>query len=220
MTLRTRDRARGTARAVPDSRPRRLMMALALGLGLITLLAAAQAARAASWTLDGSPSFVSFASIKAKDIGEVHSFGALSGSVAEDGTATVTIDLASVNTGIDIRDERLRTELFHIDQFPAATITAPVPLDGLSDLAVGESAERDVTATLDLAGESHDLAVPLLVTRLSETRMMVQPLQLLIVQADDYALGDGIGTLREIAGLSEISHAVPVTFLLVFEHTP
>jgi len=208
---------RARTRAIPDPRPRRILTAMALSLSVLLMLSAMQSARAATWTLDSAASFVSFASIKAENIGEVHSFGALSGTVEEDGTATVTIDLASVSTGIDLRNERMREMLFHVSQFPVATVTATVPLNSLDGLAVGDSAVRDVTAQLSLAGESNDLAMPLMVTRLSDARVMVQPLQLLMVQADDYALGAGIAKLREVAGLDQISHAVPATFTLVFE---
>jgi len=196
------------------------MMMLGVMFGLLLMLAAMQTARAATWTLDNAASFLSFASIKAEDIGEVHSFGSLSGSVTEDGTTTVTIDLASVSTGIDLRNERMREMLFHTAQFPVATVTATVPLDSLDGLAVGDSAVRDVTAQLSLAGESNDLPTPLMITRLSEGRVMVQPLRLLMVRADDYALGEGIDALRDMAGLGHISHAVPATFTLVFERDP
>jgi polyisoprenoid-binding protein YceI len=210
-------RARAQAIAAADPRPRHIVAALTLALGLLVALSVAQAARAATWTLDSSASFLSFASIKAQDIGEVHGFSDLSGSVAEDGSAKITIDLGSVSTGIDIRNERMREMLFNVAQFPVATVTASIPLDTLADLPTGDSAVRDVAAQLSLAGESNDLAMPLMVTRLSETRVMVQPLQLLMVQADDYALGEGIRKLREVAGLDHISHAVPATFMLVFE---
>ncbi|MBB4286972.1 YceI family protein [Roseospira goensis] len=215
---RPRRRARAVA-ADAGAGARRVRVVLAAGLGLLLALAAAQAARAATWTLDDGASFLSFASIKAFDIGEVHSFSDLSGGVAEDGTATVRIDLGSVNTGIDIRNERMRDMLFNVAQFPVATITASVPLDNMESLAVGDSAVRDVTAQFSLVGESNDLAMPVMVTRLGEGRVMVQPLQVLMVQADDYALGEGIRKLREVAGLEHISHAVPATFTLFFDRT-
>ncbi|MQX35642.1 YceI family protein [Roseospira navarrensis] len=213
---RHRDRARAHAIPAADPRPLQWLAIAGLTLALLAGLAIAQTARAATWTLDGATSFLSFASIKAQDIGEVHSFGDLSGSVGEDGSAEVAIDLASVSTGIDLRNERMREMLFNVAQFPVATISANVPLDSLMEMPVGDSAVRDVTAQLTLAGESNDLAMPMMVTRLGEGRVMVQPLQLLMVQADDYALGEGIRKLREVAGLEHISHAVPATFTLVF----
>lgn len=214
-----RSRARVRARAVPAPSPvaGRARLTLLTALVLMALMTVAQTARAATWTLDDTMSFLSFASIKAYDIGEVHTFGDLSGTVAEDGAVEVAIDLGSVNTGIDIRNERMREVLFNVGQFPVARIAATVPLNNLEEMAVGDSAVRDVTARLSMGGETNDLSTPLMITRLGEGRVMVQPLQLLMVQADDYALGEGVRKLREIAGLEHISHAVPATFTLFFD---
>ena len=66
----------------------------------------------ADWTLDNAGSRLSFVSIKATNVAEVHTFDALSGSVGGDGHARVVIQLASVNTLIPIRDERMREMLF------------------------------------------------------------------------------------------------------------
>lgn len=216
---RTRPTARAHSRAMPRpaaSRGWQVMLAMTATLTLAIILTATQAARAATWTLDDGASFFSFGSIKARDIGEVHSFSTLSGTVAEDGSAEVSIDLTSVNTGIDIRNERMRDVLFHAAQFPVATLTASVPLNALEELPVGKHVVRDVTADLTIVGETNALSTPLMITRLGEDRVMAQPLRLLMIQADDYALGEGIRKLREIAGLEHISHAVPATFTLFF----
>jgi hypothetical protein len=45
---------------------------------------------------------------------------------------------------------------------------------------------------------------------------MVAATKPLIVDATKFGLSDGIEKLREIAGLSSISHAVPVTFVMTF----
>ena len=52
----------------------------------------------ADWVLDGERSQLNFVSIKAGDVGEVHRFAELSGTVTEAGEANVVIELASVDT--------------------------------------------------------------------------------------------------------------------------
>ena len=59
----------------------------------------------ADWLLNNHRSELTFVSTKAIDIAEVHRFDSLAGRIEDNGKAVVTIDLASVDTGIDIRDE-------------------------------------------------------------------------------------------------------------------
>ena len=214
-----RARVRATSAARYRTRHRRLVPRMR-GAGAVILLLTlmtAPTARAAGWVLDPDASTLSFGSIKAGHIGEVHAFRDLQGSMDDSGTVEVIIDLASVSTGIDLRDDRMRHMLFNVATFPVAKVAATVPVGDLNDLAVGDSAVRDVTASLSLVGETHDLPMPLMVTRLTADRVLVHPLRLVILQADVYALADGIEMLRAVAGLDQISTTVPVTFAVTFQ---
>ena len=62
---------------------------------------------AASWTLVPESSHLAYGSIKKDTVGEVNSFTSLSGQVSPDGQVEVEIDLSSVETNIDIRNERI-----------------------------------------------------------------------------------------------------------------
>ncbi len=55
------------------------------------------------------------------------------------------------------------------------------------------------------------------ITRLDLDRLMVVSEQPVVVNARDFGLVPGVEALRKIVGLSSISLAVPVTFVLVFE---
>ena len=57
----------------------------------------------------------------------------------QDGTASLDIDLASVNTGVDIRNERMREIFFAVAENPKATVTAALDPAGFAGLAVGQS---------------------------------------------------------------------------------
>jgi hypothetical protein len=180
---------------------------------LLTLLASAQAA--AQWTLSADDSSLSFISVKAEHIAEVHSFARLSGEIDSGGEAVVSIDLTSVQTGIDIRNERMQSMLFDTDMYPRAQVSADVDVAVLSSMAVGESAVLEVPLAINLHGEVLTLSAPLRVSHV-QGGLRVDTLAPIIVKADAFTLVDGIESLREIAGLPSISRSVPVSFSLLF----
>ncbi len=182
---------------------------------LLMLLTAAAPALA-GWKLDNDASEIAFISIKAADIGEVHRFTELSGSVDDAGSATVTIELASVDTLIPIRDERMREVLFRTGVFPTATLTTSIDTALLDGLADGSNRQTSARINVNLHGQDAELPVEMTVARLSESTVMVTSLKPVIVAADTFSLGAGIEQLREIAGLPSISKAVPVSFVLTF----
>jgi polyisoprenoid-binding protein YceI len=190
----------------------------AMKLLLVTALLTASQAQAA-WTLDNDDSLLSFLSIKASDIAEVHHFTSLSGAVEDDGGAIVEIQLADVETMIPIRNERMQELLFEVKVFPVATITTTVDLNAITALEPGTFTLITAEVLLDLHGEAAPLIVDLRVTRLSEGRFSVASEQPVIVNAGMFNLVDGIEALREVAGLPNISKAVPVTFTLVFDRS-
>jgi len=96
-------------------------------LALLVLLATNSSAWA-DWTLDNAGSQLSFVTVKAQDVAEVHTFSELSGAVGADGRARVLIQLASVDTLIPIRDERMRDVLFNTELFPTAAAVAQLDM--------------------------------------------------------------------------------------------
>ena len=62
----------------------------------------------AAWQLSADESSLTFVTTKATHVAEVHSFKSLTGSVDEQGRVAVSVALASVDTLIPIRDERMR----------------------------------------------------------------------------------------------------------------
>jgi len=186
-----------------------LRTGLAAGLALGAPLALA------AWDLDGERSTVQFLSVKNASVAEVHHFKVLGGSVADDGTAEVTIDLDSVETMVPIRNERMREMLFETVRFPNATLSTRVP-DDLDDLEAGEIREVDLEVTIDLHGASAPYIAKTQVTRLADDSLQVMLREPILVKAADFDLGGGIEMLREVAGLKTISTAVPVDATLVF----
>ncbi len=171
----------------------------------------------AAWTLDNDASQVSFVSVKAGDAGEVHRFTEISGELSADGNASVTIQLASVDTLIPLRDERMRELLFNTSMFPTASLSADIDMEALNAIEPGDSMDMAANLALDLHGHQIVLAADMIVARLGDHRLMVSSRKPIIVNAASVDLVTGIEALREIAGLPSISKAVPVSFVLTFE---
>ena len=171
----------------------------------------------AAWTLDNDTSQVSFVSVKAGDAGEVHRFTEISGKLSADGKASVTIQLASVDTLIPLRDERMRELLFQTGIFPTASLSTDIDMDALSAIEPGNSMDMAANLTLDLHGQQLSLAAEMIVARLGNHRLMVSSRKPVIVNAASVDLVNGIEALREIANLPSISKAVPVSFVLTFD---
>jgi polyisoprenoid-binding protein YceI len=170
----------------------------------------------AQWELDATKSAVNFISIKNDSVAEIHSFASLLGYIGGDGKVQVTISLDSVETLVDIRDQRMREMLFETVTFPAATITAAVDPVILTAVAEGGTVFTDLPVTLSLHGHDQPLTVSVAVVGEGEGRMQVFTLRPVIVNAADFGLQAGVAALQKVAGLQAISAAVPVTFHLVF----
>jgi len=182
---------------------------------MLALVAAAPAQ--ADWVLDGDESALSFVSTKAINIAEVHRFGTLSGGVSGDGKVSVTIDLASVDTSIELRDERMREMLFDTADYPVAKVTAMVDSAALDGLGAGESTDMAVEASVSLHGTERPVTMDVKVARVGDHSLLVTTNRPVIINAPEFELAAGVEALRAIAGLDSISLAVPVSFVLAFD---
>ena len=171
---------------------------------------------AANWTLDNDGSQLSFVSVKAGDIAEVHTFKELTGSVGDDGHARVVIQLASVDTLIPIRDERMREMLFQTALFPTADATTRLDLVKIQRMEPSTSLVLTTEVMLSINDHTLPLTTDLLVSKLAADRVLVTTLKPIVVNASSVDLVDGLEQLREVAGLPSISKAVPVNFVLQF----
>lgn len=191
----------------------RTIAALMLTMGIA---AAAQA----DWQLDNDQSHLSFVTIKATHIAEVHRFTQLRGSLNAAGQADIEIALASLETNIPIRNERMQQMLFDTDLFPSASITATFDAEMLAGLTAGDSRMLDISAQLRIKDSSIPVSVPVLAARLNAETLVVTSARPVLVSADSVGLTEGVEKLREVAGLPSISRAVPVSFVLTFRASP
>ena len=171
----------------------------------------------AAWTLDNDTSQVSFVSVKAGDAGEVHRFTKISGGLSANGDASVIIQLASVDTLIPLRDERMRELLFQTELFPTASLSTSIDMDVLDAIEPGDSMDMNANLKLGLRDQQIQLPAEMIVARLGDRKLMVSSRKPVIVNAASVDLVNGIEALREVANLPSISKAVPVSFVLTFE---
>ncbi|UTA48712.1 YceI family protein [Simiduia sp. 21SJ11W-1] len=169
----------------------------------------------ADWALDAKASSVQFVSVKNAAVTEVHHFTQLTGAMNDAGEATLNIDLASVETGIAIRNERMQKMLFNTAKFASAQVAAKVDLKALA-LKPGEFLDIDQPLTLTLHGTSKTLSARCRVTALAGGGYSVVSLAPVLVQAADFGLAAGVQALQAVAKLSSIATQVPVQVALVY----
>lgn len=184
---------------------------------LLALSAFSLPALSGSWQVNSQDSRVSFVSVKKGDIAEVHYFKEVNGSLDGSGDFVLTIPLISVNTGVEIRDERMQSMLFEVAQFPQMTLSSRIDPAGLESIKAGEVSAMSIEAKINLHGKTQIKVFNVLVAKLSETKIVVSSLQPVVVNGSEFELTAGIEKLREIAGLSAISQAVPVSFVLTLD---
>lgn len=172
-------------------------------------------ALAEGWTLVPDGSHIAYGSIKKDSVGEVNSFTSLSGTVSPDGQAMIEIDLSSVETNIDIRNERMIEYVFR--KAGAATLTAEIDMGELRALEVGQTTTVDSEAVLSLVGTDVEFDAELFVARLSEKSVLVTTNDMVFIGTEDAGVNAGVDKLMELAELPGITRTVPVTARLMFE---
>jgi len=169
-----------------------------------------------AYTLDASQSSLFFLSTKNTHNVETHHFDSLSGGITESGAATLVINLNSVETNVDLRNERVRSLLFETGLFSQATVALPVNIDQLNSMAEGTTELQTISGEVDLHGVNAVVSAEVAITRLTDSKVLVESVSPIIVEASTFNLTSGIDALRDVANLSVISYTVPVNFTLFF----
>ncbi len=170
---------------------------------------------ASAWDLAAEDSVVSFGSIKNDFVGEAHTFSGLSGSVGNDGAVNVSIDLTTLNTNIDIRNERMAEHVFA--GAASAEISANVDLAEIKKLRPGQSMQMEIDATMMLLGNEVDVFLDAYILRVSPSRVMVSTNTASYLSTEDLGVNAGIDVLQGLANLDSITRVTPVTLRLMFD---
>lgn len=156
-------------------------------------------------------------SVKKNALFETHKFTVVEGTIGQDGAALVKIELDSINTGVDLRDVRMRFLLFETFKFPFAEISAKLDKADLQSLLTTTRMPLDLTFKINLHGIEKNIKTRVMVTRIVDNAVSVATIKPIIVKAADFGLAQGITKLTEAVGGILIAPAASITFDLVFE---
>ncbi len=168
-----------------------------------------------TWKSVAEESRVAFGSIKRNVAGEVHHFNNVVGTVKENGDVSITIDLASIETNIDIRNERMIKHVFQEGK-AAAVITGKINMDEINGLKPGQTDVIEIEAKFTFAGIENDIDAEMLVARLSEDRVLVSTADFIMLSTEDLGIDPGVDILKKLADLSGITRVTPVAIRMVF----
>lgn len=170
----------------------------------------------AAWHLDNNYSLLNFVSIKKGTVAENHRFNKLEGKVDESGKVEIKVDLASVDTNIAIRDERMKKFVFETQQYASAVFSAQLDNNLLKTLNAGDSKTASINGTLSFHGYSQDISFDITVSKLTTDKLLVTTLEPFFIKADAFGVVNGINKLKELASLPSIDYVVPVSFSVTF----
>lgn len=170
-----------------------------------------------TWTVNDAVSSLHYVTTKKEHVAERHVIDGVRGALSPDGVLTIELDMAGVNSGVDVRDGRLRDILFKVADFPTAVFTAEIDMSEYESLSVGETVEGYVDGELSLVGFDALVDFEVRVTRAGENQVLVSSLGPVLLDATELNLASSVDQLREIAKLPSISYAAPVYFTVAFE---
>ncbi|NRB42060.1 MAG: YceI family protein [Pseudomonadales bacterium] len=169
------------------------------------------------WALTADLSQINFVSTKKIHVVETHHFNQLAGYIYKDNSAVLTIPLDSVDSNVDIRDQRLKQMFFDTMNFPTAVAMINIDVSELDQMQVGDREEKNLSTSIVLHGVTQHLIAELTVLKISNDQIIVRTKNPILLDVLDFDLQSGLDTLKQLASLSSISMAVPVDFILVFK---
>ena len=168
------------------------------------------------WILDPANSSLTYQSVKKNTIVETNSIRNMQGRIEPDGTAKVEFDLDSVDTGVDLRNVRMRFLFFETFKYPVATLTAKVDPAAFADLKTRRRMTVPLTFTLNLHGVDKELQTEVVVTMVTDTMVSVASKSPVAVQVADFGLLPAIEKLQQAANVSSIVPTASVSFDFIF----
>ncbi len=169
-----------------------------------------------TWNSVEAESRIAFGSVKKNTTGEVHHFNKVTGVVKEKGEMVITVDLSSVETNIDIRNERITKHVFQEGK-ATAVITGQLDMSEVDSMKPGEIKVVEVEVNLSFAGIENEVEANMLVARLSENRVLVTTEDFIMVSTEDLGIDAGVDQLMNLAKLSGITRVTPVAVRMVFQ---
>lgn len=106
--------------------------------------------------------------------------------------------------------------LFETTKYSTSTFLTQLDMERLASQKIGDVTQQKITGVLSLHGIEKEVSAAVNIIKLSDSKIIVSSLSPISVQASDFALEDGITTLKDIAKLPSIAFSVPVSFHLTY----
>ena len=178
-----------------------------------SVLALAALPSHADWSVNSETAAFHFVTTKNVNVSEVQSFKKVKGQLSDAGKLEFNVDLKSLSTQIEIRDQRMLEFLFEVAKFPAqAVFTAQVDPSVMKQVLAKKSLSAEIKGTLSLHGKTQPVTAKLQLLSLDGKSLIATTREPILVKANDFALEGGIEKLRELVGLPSIGAVVPVNF--------
>lgn len=197
----------------PSSRAVHCVLRIAAAVAFV---ASAGAAHAQDWILNAAASKLTYQSVKKNTVVETNSIRNISGTLTEDGQAKVVFDLDSVDTGIDLRNVRMRFLFFETFKFPKAEVTAKVDPAAFADLPSKRRMSSKLPFVLNLHGVDKSLEANVVVTMITDDMVSVASESPVAVNVADFGLLPNIEKLQTAANVTNIVPTASVSFDFVF----
>ncbi len=190
----------------------------------LALVAAAPSLRSANaqdilnqdWVLNPSQSHIYVQTEKLQGVVEKHEFTSIDGNVSRNGDVSIRIDLNTLDTGIDLRNVRMRFLLFETFKFPTAEITAKLDKSKLAELPTRSRISYTLPARVNLHGIVKDFEIPVTIARINNTTVNVSTIRAVEVSAETFDFMRGMAKLSDAQGGIRIVPAASITFDLTF----
>ncbi len=174
---------------------------------------------AQTWTLDTSKSTLNFVTTKAGQAGvggitETMTFKRYSGGLDQTGKIQFAVDLASIDSGVEIRDDRMKTMLWNVKATPQAVFTAKLSSENMATLNANNSVDLDLAGQFELAGQSKPVSAKVRASRMGNSILVVTRSPV-VINSNDYGIRAGVEALRDVMGLNFLASSAPVNFALV-----
>jgi polyisoprenoid-binding protein YceI len=180
-----------------------------------------QSALAEKFALDRDASHLWFIGTKNSAVAVTGSFATLSGELDTDSrSGFIEVQIRSLATGDEARDANITTHLFGAAEHPTARFVVSGVSGAEALPPLGQSAEVQVSGTLQLRGRSIELTLAL---RLSSERgpdgtprLRLQTRGPAILTREQLGLEQAFAALQAVCGHAALSGAVPIQLDLLF----
>ncbi|MFI0842648.1 OmpA family protein [Mesorhizobium sp. IMUNJ 23232] len=198
----------------------RLLLVLAVCIAGGSFSVSIGRAAAEDWTLDPTSSILTYQSVKKNTIVETNQIRNLEGTLSAQGDAEVRLDLNSVDTGVDLRNVRMRFLFFETYKYPVATVTTKVDPAAFADLSTKRRMTTKLPFTLNLHGIDKQYEADVIVTMITDTSVSISSKTPVAVHVEDFGLLPNVEKLQQAANVSSIVPTASVSFDFIFNKGP